>query len=215
MVSRRTSRRLLISLGACSAGLVTGVALAFSTGASSSKGPPARDSFAVFGTGLAAAPESEIADLAEDVGVDARDRTQFRVLGAGLGRFHSRLVAFPARSGNNICYSLLGATPRDPGMSYCYQPRGSGLPAGLVGERFSVVALQSVTDEQVGTQVFGVAEDGVKAIRVLVAGSWNDVSIKRNGFYLDLPGVPHADVGVVEATLADGSKQVHDIQTGM
>jgi hypothetical protein len=38
--------------------------------------------------------------------------------------------------------------------------------------------------------------------------------IKNNGFYLDLPGVPRSDVGTVEATLADGSEQVHDLRTG-
>jgi hypothetical protein len=49
----------------------------------------------------------------------------------------------------------------------------------------------------------------------MVAGSWQILSIKRNGFYLDLPGVPHSAVGVVEATLLNGTKQIHDVQTGM
>lgn len=215
MLTQRISRRLLLASGACAAGLISGVALAFSAGASGGEGPVARDSFAVFGGGPPAAPESELTSLADQVGVDATDKTQFRVLAAGLGHFNSRLVAFPARSGHNICYSLLGAKPEDPGMSYCYQPGNDAVPAQLVGERFSVVALQSVIDGQVSTQLFGVAENPVKGIRVMVAGSWRDVSIKRNGFYLDLPGVPHYDVGIVEATLANGSKQVHDIQTGM
>jgi hypothetical protein len=216
MFSRFISLRLLTALGACSAVLAASVALLVSANASGVQGPVAADSFAVFATGAAAAPESEVADLAEFVGVDGTDRSRFRVLGAGLGRFHSRLVAFPARSGNNVCYSLLAARPQDPGMSYCYAPRDADRPVGLAGERFSVVALQSVTDGgEISTQVFGVAEDDVTQLRVSVAGSWRDVRIKRNGFYLDLPGVPHADVGIVEATLASGVTQVHDIQLGL
>jgi hypothetical protein len=78
------------------------------------------------------------------------------------------------------------------------------------------MGLWGVMDEgRGGTQVFGVAEDSVKSIRVRVAGAWLEMAIRRNGFYLDLPGVPHDQAGVVEATLEDGTKQVHDIQTGM
>jgi len=215
MLNRSRSLRFLVAVGACSAALAASVTLALSTNAAGVQAPAARDSFAVFSTGPAAAPEPEVAHLADYVGVDGTDRTQFRVLAAGLGRFHSRLVAFPARSGNNVCYSLLAARLADPGMSYCYAPDSAARPLGLAGERFSAVALQSVTDGQLGTQLFGVAEDTVSAIRVNVAGSWRAVQIKRNGFYVDFPGVAHADVGLVEATLDTGLKQLHDIQTGL
>jgi hypothetical protein len=156
-----------------------------------------------------------LAATADAVGLDAKDKTQFRVLSAGLGEFHSRLVAFPARSGTVVCYALLGPQAVDPAMSYCYPPEDAGAPAKLRGEQFSAVALQSVVDGRTSTQLFGVVEDGVKSIRVMVAGSWLGVPIKRNGFYLDLPGVQHRAVGIVEATLVEGSTQIHDIQTGM
>jgi hypothetical protein len=199
----------------CVLGIVSGAALALSTAASGGEGPVARDSFAVFTGGGPAAPESELTSLADQVGVDAKDKTQFRVLAAGLGQFHSRLVAFPARSGHVICFSLLGAKNEDPGLSACYAPRDDSAPDQLRGERFSVVALQSIVAGEVETQVFGVAENSVTSIRVMVDGSWRDLSIKRNGFYLDLPGVAHAKVGLVEATLANGSTQLHNIRTGM
>lgn len=214
MFTRQLKKKpLLAVLLSCAIGLTT-ISLAYSSNASGSKGDVARDAFAVFQSGPAMAPEAEVADLAIDVGTDATDRTQFRVLGAGLGTFHSRLVAFPARGGKNVCYSLLGARLEDPGMSYCYAPRSTHVPAPLLGERFSVVALESVTAAGLETQVFGIAEDSVARVRVDVAGTWREIPIRRNGFYLDLPAVAHSDVGLVEATLSDGSRQFHDIQSG-
>jgi hypothetical protein len=62
--------------------------------------------------------------------------------------------------------------------------------------------------------VFGVAEDSVTSLRVLVSGAWRELPVANNGFYVDLPGVQRSEVGTVEATLSDGSKQVHDLQTG-
>jgi hypothetical protein len=66
----------------------------------------------------------------------------------------------------------------------------------------------------VGTQVFGVAEDDVASVRVLAAGSWHEIPITNNALYLDLPGVPRSDASTVEVTLSDGSTQLHDLQTG-
>lgn len=214
MRNRRIPARVLVAVAVCVAGGVFGAALALSSGAAGGGKPVAGDEFGVFASGAPASVEPRLVSLADQVGVDASDKSHFRVLATGLGQFNSRLVAFPARSGENVCYSLLGASQYDPGMSYCYQPRGDNLPAGLAGERFSVVALQARIDGVTGTQVFGVAENNVKSIRVNVAGNWRDAPITRNGFYLDLAGVPLSDVGIVEATLANGSTQVHDIQTG-
>jgi len=82
------------------------------------------------------------------------------------------------------------------------------------GEHFSAVAPYSNIDGKAGTQLFGIAFDDVKALRVNVAGHWRAVPLHDNGFYLDLPNVAQTDVGVVEATLSDGTVQRHDIQTG-
>jgi hypothetical protein len=217
MSVRGLSRRVPLALFACviTAGLATAFALVLSSGASGTGSLVAADLFDVFQTGDPAGPEPELAHMEQDVGVAAADREQRRILGSDLGQFDSRLVAFPARGGENVCFALLGRTVYQPAASYCYEPRGDGLPAKLADERFSVMGLWGVIDGNGGTQVFGIAEDSVKSIRVMVAGAWRDVPIERNGFYLDLPGVPHRQVGIVEATLADGTKQIHDIQTGM
>jgi hypothetical protein len=213
MLSKRRSPWTLGLVVASSIVLVA-VVLLQAVGAAGSNGPIARDWYAVFTQGPAASVEPELSSLAEEVKQDATDKTHFRVLGAGLGSYHSRLVAFPAQSGVEICYALLGAQKTDPGMSYCYPPGDPTAPAGLNGQRFHAVALQSVVDGQLDTQVFGLAQDSVTRVRISVAGTWHDAPIKRNGFYLDLPDVPHLDVGLVEATLRDGSTQVEDIQTG-
>jgi hypothetical protein len=161
-------------------------------------------------------PDARASAIAADLGATTADLDHFQVLADGLGTFQSRLIAYPAMSGENVCYSLLGPDSTDPGMSYCYRPGDTQAPAGIAGERFSVVALESHAGEHrdVGTQVFGVAEDSVASLRVLVSGAWHSVPINNNGFYLDLPGVPRSEAGTVEATLADGSMQVHDLRTG-
>jgi hypothetical protein len=111
---------------------------------------------------------------------------------------------------------MLAAQRADPGMAYCYRPSADNAPAGLVGEHFSVSGLEARTGPNldVGVQVFGVAEDDVSSVRVLVAGNWQKIPIVNNGFLLDLPGVSRSEVGTVEATLSDGSTQLHDLQTG-
>jgi hypothetical protein len=115
---------------------------------------------------------------------------------------------------------MLAAERSDPGMSYCYRPYAGTAPARAVEhfkEHFSVSALGSRTGPNldVSTQVFGVAEDDVSSLRVLVAGSWQKIPIVNNGLFLDLPGVDRSDVGTVEVTLSDGSTQRHDLQTGI
>lgn len=137
-----------------------------------------------------------------------------RVLDRDLGRFNSRLVAFSAQGGRTICYGLLGKNETDPAVSYCYRPKGSELPAGLAGQHFHALAPQYYIDGQYGVQLVGVAFDDVVGVRAQIDGSWIDVPLTKNGFYLDLPGMRNEQVGLVEATLRNGSTQSHDIQTG-
>jgi hypothetical protein len=173
--------------------------------------------FSAFSAPAAGPADGQVRAIADDAGADGQDLSSVRTLSSELGRFHSRLVAFPSFHGQNICYSLLGAQPTDPGMTYCYRPHYASAPAGLADERFSVSALEGHTGPggDVGTQVFGVAEDGVVGARVLVAGTWHTMPITDNALYLDLPGVPRSDVSTVEVTLSDGSTQLHDLQTGL
>jgi hypothetical protein len=60
--------------------------------------------------GGAAKPDEEVASIAADLNATAADLEHFQVLADRLGSFQSRLIAFPAMSGQNLCYSLLGAT---------------------------------------------------------------------------------------------------------
>jgi hypothetical protein len=172
--------------------------------------------FSAFSLPATGGMDAQVRSIADKMGADAQDRTSFRTLLSGAGQFDSRLVAFRSFHGRNVCYALLAAQPTDPGMSYCYLPYADNAPAGLAGEHFSVVAPESRTGPNlaVGTQVFGVAEDDVVSVRVLVAGSWQKVPVVDNGLFLELPGVQRSDVGTVEVTLADGSTQLHDLQTG-
>jgi hypothetical protein len=161
--------------------------------------------------------DDQVRSIADDMGADEQDRASFRTLQSGVGRFDSRLVAFRSFHGRNVCYALLAAQRTDPGMSYCYRPYAENAPAGLAGEHFSVVAPESHAGPSldVGTSVFGVAEDDVVSVRVLVAGNWQKIPLVDNGFVLDLPGVSRSEVSTVEVTLSDGSTQRHDLQTGI
>ena len=174
--------------------------------------------FSAFSTLPAAPVDDQVKAIGAEMRADAQDVSGVRILAAGLGRFKSRLLAFPSFSGQNICYALLAADPTDPGMAYCYRPHDNvGAPTELASEHFSVVALEGRTGPNldVGTQVFGVAEDSVVSARVLVAGSWLKIPITHNALYLDLPGVQRTDAGTVEVTLYDGSTERHDLQTGL
>ena len=75
------------------------------------------------------------------------------------------------------------------------------------------LAPESVSAGTVGVQVFGVVDDDVASARVQVNGAWLPLRLARNGFYLDLPGVSYDQMGRFEATLRDGSTQIHDIRT--
>jgi hypothetical protein len=161
--------------------------------------------------------DDHVRAIADDLGADAQDLASVRTFASGLGRFHSRLVAFPSLHWQNICYSLIAAERTDPGMTYCYRPYDRDAPAGLAGEHFSISALENHTgpNRDVGTQVFGVVEDSVVGARVQVGDSWRTIPIANNAIYLDLPAVPRSDVSTVEVTLSDGSTQLHDLQTGL
>jgi hypothetical protein len=200
--------------------IVTGGLLAFlghTSSGSSATANPRTTLFSAFSTLPAASVDDRVQAIADDMGANARDVSGVRNLAGGLGRFQSRVLAFPSFDGQNICYALLAAEPTNPGMAYCYRPHDHAhAPAGLADERFSVSALESRTGPSldVGTQVFGVAEDGVVGVRVQVAGNWQKVPIVNNSLYLDLAGVPRSDVSTVEVTLSDGTTQLHDLSTG-
>jgi hypothetical protein len=209
LTRRRTALLTLVVAGATAGGIY-----ATTGGAGQRVVPPATPKMAVFNDASRAdAAEPELASTFAALS-DKADLSRGRILAAGVGRFGSRVVAFPSQTGSTVCYSLLGRTPHDPAMSYCYQPLAPDNPAAVKGEHFSAVALYSNIDGKAGTQLFGIAFDDVKALRVNVAGHWRAVPLHDNGFYLDLPNVAQADVGMVEATLSDGTVQQHDIQTG-
>jgi hypothetical protein len=101
-----------------------------------------------------------------------------------------------------------------PGNVVLRYPGDAFAPSGLKGQHFDAVALESVIDSRVGSQLYGIAFDDVEHVRVSVDGTWRAVPVVNNSFYLDLPGTANKSVVVVEATLEDGSVQVHDIQAG-
>jgi hypothetical protein len=129
------------------------------------------------------------------------------VLADNVGSNGSRLVAVPTEKGSIVCFSLVGQA------SSCWRPHDPDLPEALRGQHFDAMALYTF-DGAPRVQLFGAAFDDVKSMRVQVSGSWRDVPVANNGFYLEIPGVQHEDVGIIEATLADGTVQVHDIQEG-
>ena len=214
---KRIHRAHVLIAGACIAGVAAGTTLAVRGPTRADQTPPpAKGSFSALAAAAPAHVEPELVDLAQQVGANRAEATSFRVLHRGLGAFDSRLVAFSAKGGSTICYALLGERATDPGASYCYQPNSSALPDSLAGQHFSVMAPQHYVDGRYGTQLFGVAFDDVVKIRAQVRGGWVNVPLRSNGFYLDLPGVRTRDgeVGLVEATLRGGAKQLHDVRTG-
>jgi hypothetical protein len=203
------SPRLLVLAVAGAAAVGSTLALTHRSGASGNL--DARAAFAVFRQVPPSAPPAEVASSPS---LSRGEIAQTRVLGADLGRFHSRLFIYPANGNRNVCFGLVAASPQDPGMVYCYSPGNPSAPPEIAGEHFSVVAPESVSDGTVGVQVFGVVDDDVVSARVQVKGEWRPLRLARNGFYLDLPGVSYDQMGRFEATLRDGSTQIHDIQTG-
>ena len=162
----------------------------------------------IFATPASAPDEPEVRADMESLLGDRADYSKLRVLGSGLGRDDSRLVAFPADDGAMICFGIV------ENAGTCFRPHDSNLPASLKGQHFHAIAPWTSRGGEGGTELFGIAFDDVVKMRVQVDGTWLDVPLANNGFYLDLPGVRQELVGIVEATLADGSTQVHDIQGG-
>jgi len=206
----KRSQRLLVIAAVCVAGVVSGTAL---VAASSDDVTPAAGSFAALAAVGSDSVEPQLRDLAQHVGATGGETTSMRILNRDLGPFNSRVVAFAAKGGRTICYSLLGERVTDPGTSYCYQPNGR-LPARLTGQHFNVMAPQHVVDGEIGVQVFGLAFDDVVSVRVDVNGAWLPARVVNNSFYLHLPGVGGRQLGIVEATLASGATQRHDLRTG-
>ena len=208
-MTRSSSTRLVVLVAAGAAAVASTLALTHRSGASHNL--DARAAFAVFHSLPPSAPPAEVASSPS---LSRGDIAQTRLLGADLGRFHSRLFIYPANGNRNVCFGLVAASPRDPGMVYCSSPGNTSAPPEIAGEHFSVVAPESVSGGTVGVQLFGVVDDDVVNARVQVRGQWRPVQLVRNGFYVDLPGVSYEEMGRFEATLADGSTQIHDIQTG-
>jgi hypothetical protein len=203
------SKRLLVLAVAGAAAVGSTLALTHRSGAS--RKLDARSAFAVFHT---LPPSAAPAEVANSPSLSRGEIAQTRVLGADLGRFHSRLFIYPANGNRNVCFGLVAASPQDLGMVYCYSPGNPSAPPEIAGEHFSVVAPESVSNGTVGVQLFSVVDDDVVSARVQVNGEWRPVRLARNGFYLDLPGVSYDQMGHFEAMLKDGSTQTHDIRTG-
>lgn len=163
---------------------------------------------------LSADQRKGLGNVVANFPAEAADAAGARVLREGLGRFNSKLVVVPSSSRRGLCYSLLAAAGF-PSMTYCYRPlEAAALDSSLSGQRFMVSTLESLNEGTVGTQVFGVTLDDVRALRVQVDGAWRDLPIQNSSFYLDLPTGNLGSIGAVEATLANGSKQLHDTRTG-
>lgn len=138
-----------------------------------------------------------------------------RVLGRNLGRFNSTLRVSTVEGSKTVCYELSGERHSDPAMSYCWTPMSPDFPREWSHDHFNLVAPYSSRNDEFGVQLFGVAFDDVVRIRVQVDGTWRSIPLSNNGFYIDLRSVRYEQIGLVEATLADGSKQFHDIEKGM
>ncbi len=151
------------------------------------------------------------------------DLDRLRVLNHGLGRFNASLAAVPLDGGRVICYGLVLEGTGGPG--HCYTPLNPHAPEPLAGQHFAVtrhyksnryghLGAEAGREETEFVQLFGVAFDDVVSLRANVAGHWHAIPLSNNGFFLEVRGVPADEVGVVEATLADGSTQIHDVCTG-
>ena len=161
---------------------------------------PPTNPFHVFSESADAATGDVAASLEHHDG----DPSGFHVLGKGLGRFDSRLVAFPSNGG--ICYSLTPQDRSNAGGGYCFVPGNRAASGSVAGLHFSALAFWSdIPEGNGGVQVFGVAYDDVSRIDVLVSGEWRPAELANNGFFLDVPAAARDDVTVVRATLADDS----------
>ena len=213
------ARRIGLVVGAAAllAGAVGAGALVFTN--SSDAGPrfDATEAFAVFSKG---SPTDVPPDLTMSPTLNGKmppgaprvtpvDFSRARELGRHLGQFDSRLLIFPREDDRSVCYALIAARSH-PGSGYCYQPSHPASSAA----HYNFGAPQSIIDGKVGVQLYGIAFDDVTRLRVQVRGEWREVPlVGENGFFLDLPGVSREDLGHFEATLEDGTVQIHDVQT--
>jgi len=210
MVSKHRKRVFAAALGAS---ILGAVAFSSTRPSEAQRQLPATADLSIFerpGGTVDAATAAEVAARAHDLNADL---TQLRVVGRALGRLNTTLAIFPAREHQNVCYTTIGSDPAGSGLLHCYTPRGPDAPDEIMGARFHVIKMYTVNGGP-HTDVFGVASDDVKSLRVQVSGEWNAIPIFNNGFFLEVPDASFADVGIVEATLSNGSVQRWDTHTG-
>lgn len=189
---------------ACGLLAAIGAGLALTTAAAENQVTPFAANFSVFSKPAPSPLDLPLTEIAGRMGPRPADVSMIRLLATDLGAFSSKLVAFPTRGGDLACYALVGQ------LGYCWSPKV------VPGDKhFNPSALESVVDGEERVQLYGLAFDDVKALRVQVSGDWRRIAVENNGFYLDLPGVRHSQMAVVEATLSDGSVQTYDLQTGL
>ena len=100
--------------------------------------PPVTEHFSVFQE----PPSTDDATEAQLGAVPERgwDLGRLHILATHLGRFDSRLVAYPANDERNLCYALIGARVTDPSAGYCFSPSRPYARGDEAGEHFSVLA---------------------------------------------------------------------------
>jgi hypothetical protein len=143
-----------------------------------------------------------------DPGANASDPTSMHVLRDRLGPYNSRIVAYTSLDRGRICVYLLGHAAGGIGMGFCSRPDTDPAFAGL---HFIAAAPWTSGLDGTSTQVFGVATDQVRGIRVLTNGQWLNASLTDNAFYLDLPGHTSDDVQQITATLESGDSETYRI----
>src|SRR5437763_13052041 len=100
------SKRLPVLAVAAAAAVGSTLALTHRSGAS--RNLDARSAFAVFHS---LPPSPPPAEVARSPSMSGGDIAETRLLGAGLGRFHSRLFIYPANGDRSICFGLIAAGP--------------------------------------------------------------------------------------------------------
>lgn len=207
------NRRALVLLTAVVLGIVAGLVVVQKSLSTGKIVPPATGSFGVFAKKGNANNDPALAEVASMFrGGELADVGRAQVLLRNLGEYDSRVIAVSSISGRTICFALAGETSQDPGAAYCNQPNDPSAPASIAGQHFGAMALYSAFDGTPRVQLFGIAFDDVAYLRINVAGTLHDVPLSNNGFYLDLPETQEQDVGVLEATLTDGTVQQHNMQ---
>lgn len=207
----RNSRIIKISAVAVGVLVLVGASVFAFARPSGANAPPAAASHFSFmqrpGAGPSAATDAILGTLhRQDL-----NPSDVHVAASGLGSHGSRLAIFPGTAAQRICYGIFGTDASQSGMTYCYAPRGAETPDVNAAAHFNVSA-EWEADNGGHTDVFGIAFDDVKAIRVEAQGTWRDAQLANNAFYLEVPATSPNDVTFVEATLRDGSVQRWDLQ---